>query len=59
MSHDNQPYIQTPDSADDIATLRYLLQTIKGISPVSGGSLSETLEPQYIAVEEDQAPHAE
>lgn len=59
MSYDSQPYVQTPDSADDIATLRYLLQTIKGISPVSGGSLSETLEPQYVAVEEDQEPRAE
>lgn len=59
MSHENQPYIQTPDSADDIATLRYLLQTIKGISPVSGGSLSETLEPQYVAVEDMTQRQAE
>ena len=59
MSHENQTYIQTPDSADDIATLRYLLQTIKGISPVSGGSLSETLEPQYVAVEDTTQRQAE
>lgn len=59
MPYDNRPYTQTPDSADDIATLRYLLQTIKGISPVSGGSLSETLDPQYIAVESDPLSRGE
>ena len=54
MSHENQPYVQSLDSADDMYVMRYLLQTIKGISPVSSGGLSETLEPQYATIDESQ-----
>lgn len=33
---------------DDTHVMRYLLHTIKGISPVSGGPTDEMLVPEYI-----------
>lgn len=39
---------------DDTHVLRYLLHTIKGISPVSGGIMGESLELEY-ANSEDEA----
>ena len=33
---------------DDTHVLRYLLHTIKGISPVSGGDMQVQLVPEYI-----------
>lgn len=38
---------------DDNRVLRYLLHTVKGISPVSGGVLGDTLENEYEAAEEE------
>ncbi len=37
---------------DDTHVMRYLLHTIKGISPVSGSPTDETLVPEYI-IDED------
>jgi hypothetical protein len=37
---------------DDNRVLRYLLHTVHGISPVSGGVLGETLEEEYRDSEE-------
>lgn len=39
---------------DDTRVLRYLLHTIKGISPVSGGVMGEALEQEYAEAEEDR-----
>lgn len=39
---------------DDTRVLRYLLHTIKGISPVSGGVMGDALEREYAEVEEDR-----
>lgn len=38
---------------DDTRVLRYLLHTIKGISPVSGGVMGEALEQEYAEAEEE------
>ena len=38
---------------DDNRVLRYLLHTVKGISPVSGGVLGDALENEYESAEED------
>lgn len=38
---------------DDNRALRYLLHTIKGISPVSGGVLGEALENEYESAEQE------
>ena len=43
-------------SHDDISVLRYLLHTVKGISPVSGGVLGDTLEEEYRQSEEQSRP---
>ena len=43
-------------SHDDISVLRYLLHTVKGISPVSGGVLGEALEEEYKQSEEQARP---
>lgn len=40
---------------DDVRVLRYLLHTIKGISPVSGGVMGEALEQEYAEAEEEHA----
>lgn len=37
---------------DDNRVLRYLLHTVKGISPVSGGVLGDALEEEYESAEE-------
>ncbi len=37
---------------DDNRVLRYLLHTVKGISPVSGGVLGDALEEEYKTAEE-------
>lgn len=48
------------DYHDDNRVLRYLLQTVKGLRPVSGGVLGEALEEEYRIAEEEsrgeQAP---
>lgn len=43
--------------SDDVRVLRYLLHTIKGISPVSGGILQDDLElePEYSYVDDSSA----
>lgn len=33
---------------DDVQVMRYLLQNVKGISPVSGGDMEDQLVPEYI-----------
>ena len=38
---------------DDNRVLRYLLHTVKGISPVSGGVLGDALENEYESAEEE------
>jgi len=38
---------------DDNRVLRYLLQNVKGLSPVSGGVLGDALENEYESAEED------
>lgn len=38
---------------DDNRVLRYLLHTVKGISPVSGGVMGDALENEYEAAEEE------
>jgi hypothetical protein len=38
---------------DDNRVLRYLLHTVKGLSPVSGGVLGEALENEYESAEEE------
>lgn len=38
---------------DDSRALRYLLHTVKGISPVSGGVLGDALEAEYETAEEE------
>lgn len=38
---------------DDNRALRYLLHTVKGISPVSGGVLGEALENEYETAEQE------
>jgi hypothetical protein len=42
---------------DDNRVLRYLLHTIKGLSPVSGGVLGDALEREYEVAEEETRPH--
>lgn len=41
---------------DDNRVMRYLLHTVKGISPVSGGVLGDALEAEYEIAEEEAAP---
>ena len=41
---------------DDNRVMRYLLHTVKGISPVSGGVLGDALEAEYETAEEEAAP---
>lgn len=41
------------DYHDDNRVLRYLLQTVKGLSPVSGGVLGDALEDEYRIAEEE------
>jgi hypothetical protein len=44
---------------DDNRVLRYLLHTVKGISPVSGGVLGDSLEEEYKEAEEGTRPSQE
>lgn len=44
---------------DDNRVLRYLLHTVKGISPVSGGVLGDTLEEEYRSAEAEARPEQE
>lgn len=44
---------------DDNRVLRYLLHTVKGISPVSGGVLGEVLEEEYKEAELEVRPEQE
>lgn len=37
-----------PNYTDDVHVMRYLLQNVKGISPVSGGEMEDQLVPEYI-----------
>lgn len=43
----HQNDFQEPTTHDDTRVLRYLLHTIKGISPVSGGVMGDALEEEY------------
>ena len=46
-------YLDEPMSLhDDNRALRYVLHTVKGISPVSGGVLGDALEAEYESAEE-------
>lgn len=51
MQQDDSTAPSTTDEqiefTDDARTMRYLLQNIKGISPVSGGAM-ENFAPEYI-----------
>lgn len=38
---------------DDNRVLRYLLHTVKGISPVSGGVMGDALENEYESAEQE------
>lgn len=44
---------------DDNRVLRYLLHTVKGISPVSGGVLGDALENEYQAAEAETRANEE
>lgn len=39
-------------TVDDTHVMRYLLHTIKGISPVSGGEMGDQLQPEYVTEED-------
>jgi len=53
-------YFDEPiDYHDDNRALRYVLHTVKGISPVSGGVLGDALEAEYEAAEAEALPSAE
>lgn len=52
MSNTEEPL----DYHDDNRVLRYLLHTVKGISPVSGGVLGDALEEEYREAEEEARP---
>jgi len=54
-NHTNQPV----DYHDDNRVLRYLLHTVKGISPVSGGVLGDALETEYESAEAQTRPVGE
>lgn len=42
---------------DDAAVLRYLLHTVKGLSPVSGDVISSSIEPEYIQQGDSEYPN--
>lgn len=50
--HQNDSTDEPMNYSDDTRVLRYLLHTIKGISPVSGGVLGDSLEVEYAEAEE-------
>lgn len=49
----NDPLNDPLNYHDDNRVLRYLLHTVKGISPVSGGVLGDALENEYETAEEE------
>lgn len=49
----NDPIKQSVNYHDDNRVMRYLLHTVKGISPVSGGVLGEALEQEYEEAESE------
>lgn len=49
----NDPLNDPLNYHDDNRVLRYLLHTVKGISPVSGGVLGDALENEYESAEEE------
>lgn len=55
----DDPADQPINYHDDNRVMRYLLQTVKGISPVSGGVLGDALEQEYEAAEEEARPAEE
>lgn len=55
----NDQHQEPLNSHDDISVLRYLLHTVKGISPVSGGVLGVALEEEYKQSEEQSRPEKE
>lgn len=52
----NDPIKQSVNYHDDNRVLRYLLHTVKGISPVSGGVLGDSLEQEYEDAESESRP---
>lgn len=46
------------DYHDDNRVLRYLLHTVKGLSPVSGGVLGDALEVEYETAETEARPES-
>ena len=46
-----EEFTQTPASTDDMHVMRYLMHTIQGISPVSGGMLSQELVQEYALID--------
>ncbi|RYX79451.1 hypothetical protein EON76_01900 [bacterium] len=51
--HQNDPQNQPANFSDDTRVLRYLLHTVKGISPVSGGVMGDALEQEYESAESE------
>lgn len=51
--HQNDPQNQPANFSDDTRVLRYLLHTVKGISPVSGGVMGDALEQEYEIAESE------
>jgi hypothetical protein len=51
--HQNNETNDPISHTDDTHVLRYLLHNIKGISPVSGGVLGESLELEYAEAEQE------
>ena len=49
----NDPSNDPINYHDDNRALRFLLHTVKGISPVSGGVLGDALENEYETAEEE------
>jgi len=47
MHHNTNDTNEQTGFTDDARVLRYLLHTIKGISPVSGGEMGIALEQEY------------
>lgn len=56
MAEEQNDHEAPLDYHDDNRVLRYLLHTVKGISPVSGGVLGDSLEEEYKAEEEEARP---
>ncbi len=48
----HQDHNQIIEHTDDTHVLRYLLHTVKGISPVSGGVMVDDIEQDYFVADE-------